>query len=74
MKKESISKVFKEFKKGLPKMLSCEYDAKICYSSFGSLIEVVANPEDSESVRRSLPLTFMGYQVVVIIDRIDLDS
>ncbi|MAG27645.1 hypothetical protein CMI47_19110 [Candidatus Pacearchaeota archaeon] len=71
---EPISKVFKAFEKEIVDLLECEYDARICHSGFGALLEVVIDPSDARDARRALPLLYKGYQVVVIRDVVNLNK
>ena len=61
-----LSKAASLLRKELPELLDCQYKVKESFGAGGAIIEVMVSSSNSHSVRKTLPLIYHGYQLVVI--------
>jgi hypothetical protein len=61
-----VSRAASILRKELPELLDCQYKIKESYSTGGAIIEVMVSSSNAQSVRKTLPLIYHGYQLVVI--------
>ena len=61
-----ISRAASFLRKELPELLDCQYKVKESFSIGGAVIEIIVSSSNAHSVRKTLPLIYHGYQIVVI--------